>query len=795
MPNFPRAVRTLAVRTLIVIPAAAILTVLGLAAAGAPPALAAAAGTSIGSAAQLTGTGTGSVVNGSDDWWVIYPRTAGAAVDVTVSAGGGTSGCQITATLYSTYGTNDRLAGGQFSTGAAAEPLQSSSLGSDRYYVEVQPWNCASDSMSYKLTLKSGGGGTAPDPARGSVAAGVGIATAWPPLAGHTYTDHTLGSVSSQDWYVLYKKNDTTLATIRVENTTPAGPGQCALAGTLYDSNGTNDGPVQSSEFNGNGAAVFSVPASQTGDSQGRYFLEITNWNCSGGGATYRIEPEPAAQWTSVSRVKTARATAGTTIGNAWPPLPGGLASTHTLGSAASQDWYVLYKKPGTSLASIRIENTTPAGSGQGARAGTLYGTDATSASPVQSQVFDGNGSGVFSVPATETGDSQGRYFLLVSSWNCSGGGATYSIEPEPAAQWTSPARVPSAKTSAGTSIGNAVPLTGGISYDHTLGSATSQDWYLLAKKPDTTLASIRIENTTPAGPGQCAIVGSLYDSHGTSDNPVQSATLGGNGAGTFSVPAKESGDPQGRYYLVISNWNCSGGGATYSIEPEPAAQWTALGKATTKPLPAGPSRTAAGGPLAGGVTYTAALHQASAQDWTYFTTTGQDTVTLRVIDTTSRTAACQSVGVTLRNSSGGTVATAQLSSDAASNMNVKKAGRYTAELTDGSGCSVGPALTAQVSLTPAAGLTGPRLTVTDPALKKGTAHKAYSATITVTGGKKPYAFAAATALPKGLALNKKTGKISGTPAKAGDYSFMITVTDSAKPRDSVTVPVTLTIS
>jgi hypothetical protein len=92
--------------------------------------------------------------------------------------------------------------------------------------------------------------------------------------------------------------------------------------------------------------------------------------------------------------------------------------------------------------------------------------------------------------------------------------------------------------------------------------------------------------------------------------------------------------------------------------------------------------------------------------------------------------------------------------------------------------------------------VTGPVLKVSDPTLKGGTHGKAYSATIGVSGGKKPYAFAAVTALPAGLSLNKKTGAITGKPAKKGSYTFTLTVTDSTKPTHNIlTVLIQVTIS
>jgi putative Ig domain-containing protein len=90
----------------------------------------------------------------------------------------------------------------------------------------------------------------------------------------------------------------------------------------------------------------------------------------------------------------------------------------------------------------------------------------------------------------------------------------------------------------------------------------------------------------------------------------------------------------------------------------------------------------------------------------------------------------------------------------------------------------------------------GPALTVTNPTLKTGVIKRAYSATIAVTGGKKPYTFTAVSALPPGLRLTRSTGVISGKPAKAGSYTVMVTIADSARPaRNTVIVPIKLTIT
>jgi len=56
---------------------------------------------------------------------------------------------------------------------------------------------------------------------------------------------------------------------------------------------------------------------------------------------------------------------------------------------------------------------------------------------------------------------------------------------------------------------------------------------------------------------------------------------------------------------------------------------------------------------------------------------------------------------------------------------------------------------------------------------------KAYSTTLTTSGGMAPYVWSvAAGALPTGLSLNSSTGVISGTPTTAGTYAFTLRVDD-----------------
>lgn len=79
--------------------------------------------------------------------------------------------------------------------------------------------------------------------------------------------------------------------------------------------------------------------------------------------------------------------------------------------------------------------------------------------------------------------------------------------------------------------------------------------------------------------------------------------------------------------------------------------------------------------------------------------------------------------------------------------------------------------------------------------LPRGITGQHYSQQFTVTGGTSPYTFSvAAASLPPGLALSSG-GDLSGTPTKAGAYSFTVSVTDSEGPAAVTTQQgVTLTI-
>ena len=67
------------------------------------------------------------------------------------------------------------------------------------------------------------------------------------------------------------------------------------------------------------------------------------------------------------------------------------------------------------------------------------------------------------------------------------------------------------------------------------------------------------------------------------------------------------------------------------------------------------------------------------------------------------------------------------------------------------------------------------------------------SAVFSVYGGSPPYTWSAS-ALPAGLTLGAATGVLSGVPAAPGNFSFTVTVTDSASPAAVIKLPVTLPV-
>lgn len=639
------------------------------------------AGTDIGNAGVLTSSGAGTINTGSDDWWVIYPASAGKTVEVTIDdnvASGANCG-QLSAALDGTDGTSQQIDSSGINQASSAQ-LSGSSAGSDRYYVEVDP-QCGSDlpegGIPYTITVNSGGGGTVPSPAGGSVTAAAGIGGAWPPLQGHTIYSQSINfNGGTEHWYVLSKKPDSTTATIRIQNTTVDGSTSCAVMSTnLYDNSGTT-GPINGINLNNNQAGVLTVPASQAGDPQGIFYLEVDadGYDCGSGGASYTIEPEPAAQFANPARVPTAKlVTPAPSIGSPWPPLQGGVSYKSSIAfGGGAEDWYVLYKKPDSHVASLTVSNVTVDGSEACAVVNVNLYDNAGYNGGIQGVSLNDNQVATLSVPANQAGDPQGVFYLVVSEdgYDCGGsGGANLTIDPSPKAEFLSPARASAGKASASSSFRRAwPPLSGGIDYHASINfSGGTQNWYVLDKKYDSHAGTISVTNTTADGATSCAVMdANLYDSAGQNGG-LAGISLGNNTEGTLSVPGHHAGDPLGLFYLevTVDGYDCGSGGANYTIEVTPKSEFSS-----------------------------------------------------------------------------------------------------------------------------------PELKVATLTLKKGAVGKSYKASIGVSEGKSPYTFAAKTKLPPGLKLNEHTGVVSGKPTKRGTYKFTVQITDSTKPKHkSVTDVFTITIT
>jgi len=80
-------------------------------------------------------------------------------------------------------------------------------------------------------------------------------------------------------------------------------------------------------------------------------------------------------------------------------------------------------------------------------------------------------------------------------------------------------------------------------------------------------------------------------------------------------------------------------------------------------------------------------------------------------------------------------------------------------------------------------------LVLSAPVLTNGMVGKAYTATLTATGGTSPYHYSLTSgALPTGITLNVSTGVISGVPSVAGNYTFNVTVFDINNRSDTKTL-------
>jgi hypothetical protein len=120
--------------------------------------------------------------------------------------------------------------------------------------------------------------------------------------------------------------------------------------------------------------------------------------------------------------------------------------------------------------------------------------------------------------------------------------------------------------------------------------------------------------------------------------------------------------------------------------------------------------------------------------------------------------------------------------------------GTYTFTLTVQDSRLPTPQTSAPVTFTITVG--GP-LTITAPSRLPGGNHgRMYMATVTTSGGIGALHFAITGGkLPPGLGINVNTGVITGPAGAIGTYSFVVTVTDSGTPQQSVSKTFTITIS
>jgi hypothetical protein len=88
-------------------------------------------------------------------------------------------------------------------------------------------------------------------------------------------------------------------------------------------------------------------------------------------------------------------------------------------------------------------------------------------------------------------------------------------------------------------------------------------------------------------------------------------------------------------------------------------------------------------------------------------------------------------------------------------------------------------------------------MSLTSGAATTATVGKAYSRTVTVTGGNGTYTWAAVTGLPAGLKAsgNGATLTISGTPTTAGTSTAAVTASDTESTPKTATTTLTITVS
>jgi hypothetical protein len=376
-----------------------------------PAAASTVAGTNIGNATQLTATASGSLASHlSDDWWVVYPATAGGAVQVRVTnTGGGSSGCTSVVAFF--RDTNGSQVVGVPLTPNSSYNTPFSASSSNRYFVELRLQSCdPTKAVHYALKLQSGGGGTAPQPVSSAATAKGSISAAWPPLQGDTAYRGTIASDVAEEWYVLVKHASTSPATVRVENTTVDGSTPCpTVVAFLRDTDGNQ---LQGAPLSDDTAITFTVT------NGGRYYLELTDQGCAAGGPTYRIEPEPTAQWDNPAKLPSLALPVGHTLASAGGPLAGGIVYSATIASANVQDWS-FFKPKGTVPVTVSVQNTT---------------LNTATCTTVVAFLTDAHGNQIAAAPLSDnTGhefveSTASRYYLHVNDQSCN---PTTSVLPK----------------------------------------------------------------------------------------------------------------------------------------------------------------------------------------------------------------------------------------------------------------------------------------------------------------------------------------------------------------------------
>ena len=470
----------------------------------------------------------------------------------------------------------------------------------------------------------------------------------------------------------------------------------------------------------------------------------------------------------------------GTNIANAGV-LTGDNSGASSL-TATSDDWWVVYLPSPGVAPNVIIDNTSAAG-GCNLEA-ELYTTEGTNSGVASTQASPGD---IVYLTDLLTGLASDRYFVEVgqeSSCSLEGNNSTtpYTISlPPGTATGTPPAPLTGYVAGSTSSASAWPPLQGHTFYTGTLGSVS---WYALYKKPDSAAATIRVQDTTPTGDSSAYgdFTATLYTGSLTQ---VSTILMGDDAATTLTVPGQRAGDSQDLYYLkIVPTTGIRPNTAVYTVETEPAGEWLTPSQA----LPFGTWRLGGAGPLPGGVTFGATLAPGAGK-WSYFTASGAATVQVQNLLGTG----C-SVSAQVDNSAGAKVGAATLAAGRVAGLAVGKAGSYYVSLGTAAGCA--PKSTATALMRLSGGVRAPMLHVLNPRLKTGVVHRAYRCTIGMSGGKKPYTFGALSALPPGLRLARTTGVITGTPTKAGAYTFPVVVNDSAKPsHDSTTMPITIVVT